>query len=78
MARRSGRRKQGLRQLPLPSSILLAIVASLLPNYFGDFCTLMEFGTYRVAIRREEGARRPSRRGSRISEAPSPGDDGKI
>jgi hypothetical protein len=53
-------------------------VASLLPNYFGDFCTLMEFGTYRVAIRREEGARRPSRRGSRISEAPSPGDDGKI
>jgi hypothetical protein len=60
------------------SSILLAIVASLLPNYFGDFCTLMEFGTYRVAIRREEGARRPSRRGPRISEAPSPGDDGKI
>jgi hypothetical protein len=44
------------------SSILLAIVASLLPNYFGDFCTLLELGSCRVAIRREEGARRPTRR----------------
>lgn len=44
------------------SSILFAIVASLLPNYFGDFCTLLEFGTCRVAIRREEGAHRPTRR----------------
>lgn len=46
------------------SSILLAIVASLLPNYFGDFCTLLEWSSYRVAIRREEGARRPTRRHS--------------
>lgn len=44
------------------SSILLAIVASMLPNYFGDFCTLLELGACRVAIRREEGARRPTRR----------------
>jgi hypothetical protein len=44
------------------SRILLALIASLLPNSFGDFCTLLEPGTCRVAIRREEGARRPSRR----------------
>jgi hypothetical protein len=54
------------------SSILLAIMASMLPNSFGDFCTLLDFGTYRVAIRREEGARRPSRRAGRIAEAPPP------
>ena len=59
------------------SSILLALVASLLPNAFGDFCTLLEFGTYRVAIRCEEGARRPSRRGPAVSTTPSSGDDGK-
>jgi hypothetical protein len=59
------------------SSILLALVASLLPNSFGDFCTLLEFGTCRVAIRREEGARRPAGRGSRISAPPSPDVDGK-
>ena len=40
------------------SSVMLALVASVLPNYFGDFCTLLELGTCRVAIRREEGARR--------------------
>ncbi|MGH8171775.1 MAG: hypothetical protein ACREPX_01430 [Rhodanobacteraceae bacterium] len=51
-------------------SILLAIVASLLPNYFGDFCTLMEFGGCRVAIRREEGARRPIRGATAVSKAP--------
>jgi hypothetical protein len=50
------------------SGILLAILASMLPNSFGDFCTLMEFGTYRVAIRREEGARRPSKRPTRSVE----------
>jgi hypothetical protein len=56
------------------SSILLALVASLLPNYFGDFCTLLEFGTCRVAIRREEGARRPTRHLVKISET-SPSED---
>jgi hypothetical protein len=56
------------------SSILLALLASLLPNYFGDFCTLLEFGTCRVAIRREEGARRPTRHLVKISET-SPSED---
>lgn len=37
--------------------ILLAVAGSALPNYYGDFCTLLELGTYRVAIRRTEGAR---------------------
>ncbi len=53
------------------ASIVLAIVASVLPNYFGDFCTLLELGTGRVAIRREEGARRPSRRGPEPFDEPS-------
>jgi hypothetical protein len=36
------------------SSILLAIVASLLPNYFGDFCTLL----FRTASACPERSRR--------------------
>jgi len=55
-------------------SVLLALAASLLPNYFGDFCTLLEIGTCRVAIRREEGARRPARRGRAIGACPSSDD----
>lgn len=55
------------------SSVVLALLASLLPNNFGDFCTLLDFGPCRVAIRREEGARRPAGRTGRTSEAsPSP------
>lgn len=37
--------------------VLFAILCMMMPNSFGDFATLMEFGPNRVAIRRNEGAR---------------------
>jgi hypothetical protein len=39
------------------SRVLFAILCMCLPNSFGDFATAMEFGTNRVAIRRNEPAR---------------------
>jgi hypothetical protein len=47
------------RRTPRKSAarVLFAILCMALPNGFGDFATLMEFGANRVAVRRSEGAR---------------------
>jgi hypothetical protein len=42
---------------------------------FRRFLHLLELGTQRLTIRREQGARRPDRRKPRIPEAPSLDDD---
>lgn len=49
------RRRSATRQGA--TRVLFAILCMMMPNNFGDFATLMEFGPNRVAIRRNEGAR---------------------
>ncbi|MBN9089570.1 MAG: hypothetical protein J0J01_21875 [Reyranella sp.] len=43
-------------------SVAFAILCSILPNSWGDFATLLDFGTNRVAIRRSQGSRPDARR----------------